>query len=315
MERQRTVARVAQARRKVAIRSGILLSFIGLACFGAALGLKALSHQTRGTVMLSPGETVDLEGTTLRLKSFAVPKYPSGKPRQFVSEVQFGSDDANPVRISVNHPYRRDGLWIYQYSYDTVTETATELLIVRDRWLPLAALASILMLLGALWNCWEERKGKAKVGGEGWLRVLYGILVSCVPLFIIGRALLRPEPVPALQSPLLAPHVAAYVASYLIFLFAAFGVGRRLMPLGFLLMTFGLVIGGVWGKVCWGDFWQYDPKEMASLATWLVYLAYFALNRHLRVERALRILGAVFILLTLLVVNFAKVFAGLHSYA
>ena len=136
-----------------------------------------------------------------------------------------------------------------------------------------------------------------------------------VPLFIIGRAVLRPEPVPALQSPLMAPHVAAYAASYVILLFATFGVGRRWMPFGWFLMTLGLVLGALWGKICWGDFWQYDPKEMWSFATWSVYAAYFVFRRFRVPELLLRYAGAAAIILTLTWVNFSKFFTGLHSYA
>ena len=138
-----------------------------------------------------------------------------------------------------------------------------------------------------------------------------------LPLFIIGRAVLRPEPVPALQSVLMAPHVAAYAASYLLLLFAAFGIGRRFVPVGFLLMTLGLVLGALWGKICWGDFWQYDPKEMWSLATWFVYAAYFHVRPRAmsRAEKGFLIAGAVMIVLTLTWINLSRLFTGMHSYA
>jgi len=126
---------------------------------------------------------------------------------------------------------------------------------------------------------------------------------------------LRPDPFPALQSPLMAPHVAAYAASYLIVLFAAFGLGRRFLAFGFLLMTSGLVLGAWWGKMVWGAWWQNDPKEVWSLATWLVFLGYFFLHERPKAELSLRILTAVLVILTLTWVNFSRIFAGLHSYA
>ena len=136
-------------------------------------------------------------------------------------------------------------------------------------------------------------------------------------MFIIARAVFRTETIPALQSPLMAPHVAAYAASYIIMLFAAFGIMKRLMPLGFLLMTLGLVLGAVWGKFCWGDWWQYDPKELWGFFTWLVYAVYFAVfgRRWSWPERALRLLGAAMVVLTATWVNFSRLFTGLHSYA
>lgn len=121
--------------------------------------------------------------------------------------------------------------------------------------------------------------------------------------------------VSALQSPLMAPHVAAYAGSYLIMVFVAFGIGRRFASLGFCLMTFGLVLGAVWGKFCWGDYWQYDPKEMWGLATWLTYLACFSLGDRPRLKTALNVIGVILILLTATLANFSRLFHGLHSYA
>lgn len=115
---------------------------------------------------------------------------------------------------------------------------------------------------------------------------------------------------PALQSPLFIPHVGAYVASYIILVRAALGAGRNLIPLGFTLMTLGLVLGSAWGKICWGNWWMFDPKEMWSLATWFVFATYF----HKR-SNTLLYLGAVLIVLTLTWINLSKLFTGMHSYA
>ena len=122
---------------------------------------------------------------------------------------------------------------------------------------------------------------------------------------------------PALQSPFFVPHVGAYVQGYILLVRAALGTGRRLAALGFLLLTVGLVLGAAWGKVCWGHWWQFDPKEMWSLATWFVYAAYFHLRPRLspRAARAFLAAGAVLILLTLTWINLSRLFTGMHSYA
>ena len=92
------------------------------------------------------------------------------------------------------------------------------------------------------------------------------------------------------------------------------GIGVRFVPFGFFLMTFALVLGALWGKICWGDWWQYDPKEMWSLATWLTFAAYFHFRRNAVASRWLLRFGAVMIILTLTWVNFSRIFKGLHSY-
>ncbi len=140
---------------------------------------------------------------------------------------------------------------------------------------------------------------------------------------------------PALQSWLFVPHVGVYMLAYLILTKAAITAGKGiilnakevfensaydLVCLGFPLLTAGLILGSVWGKKAWGDYWNWDPKEMWSLATWLVYVGYFHFrylnpkSRH-KVKCSWVIAGFIFILLTLLWVNLSRLFPGLHSYA
>lgn len=122
---------------------------------------------------------------------------------------------------------------------------------------------------------------------------------------------------PALQSPLFIPHVGAYVIGYLILVRAALGAGRRFTGAGFFLLTLGLVLGATWGKICWGNWWQFDPKEMWSLATWFVYAAYLHVSPKLtdKGKTAFLALGAVMIVLTLTWINLSRIFTGMHSYA
>ncbi len=90
--------------------------------------------------------------------------------------------------------------------------------------------------------------------------------------------------------------------------------------LGFPFLTLGLFLGSVWGKLAWGDYWAWDPKELWSLASWLVYLLYLHVRymfgqKHARLNSTLAILGMVFIVITLLWVNLSRLFLGNHSYA
>lgn len=303
-------------------RLSLVLLVAGVLCAAVA------RHGPRvvNDVMMADGDRAEVcEDLELYLDRFGIDCYPSGKPRQFVSEVRVLDRKANSIEaaeIRVNRPLRRKGWWIYQFSCgsDESGALVTVLHCVKDGLLPLAALGGLLMLLGAGGLCREigapggrvrRKAGKFRV----LLQLIAAVSVVAAPIFIIVRASLRPEPMPALQSPLMAPHVAAYACSYLILVFAAFGIGRRFTALGFFLMTAGLVTGAVWGKVCWGDYWQYDPKEMWGLATWLAYLAYFAVGDRPRLQTALRILGALLIVLTATVANYSRIFAGVHSYA
>jgi ABC-type transport system involved in cytochrome c biogenesis permease subunit len=168
---------------------------------------------------------------------------------------------------------------------------------------------------------------------------------------VIGFVLLFPagfiftaEPLklpPALQCWIFAPHVAAYMLAYVIMAKAAvegtaqlithggadpkLGVAHEratynLVCLGFPLLTLGLVLGALWGNLAWGDYWNWDPKELWSLVSWLVYLAYLHLRymfgtRHPRVNSILAVGGLLAIISTLLWVNLSRIFGGMHSYA
>ena len=301
-----------------------------------ALALKAAFMPPRMQASLKPGESAEIDGAVLVLKGFEVPKYSNGKPRQYISDVHVisGMGDvasgskpkARHAKISVNHPLRWNGWWLYQSSYDAAHEAYTVIEAVRDPFLPMAALAGAFLLLGAALMCRDcFSSGGGMVLQEVPKRSAADLIVSAakfaaaaavvmLPLFIAGRVLLVKELVPALQSPLLVPHVGAYIISYAILIFAAFGIGRRFVPFGFFLMTLALVLGALWGKICWGDWWQYDPKEMWSLATWLTFAAWFHFRRGETASRWLLRLGAVMIILTLTWVNFSKIFKGLHSY-
>ena len=176
------------------------------------------------------------------------------------------------------------------------------------------------------------------VGGE-WGDLLIGVALL-VPVGFVFDAAPGCLP-PMLQTPLFGPHVAAYVIAYAVLAKAAVAAAgvllaradaapedrlrrecavHRLVGLAFPLLTVGLVLGAVWGKLAWGNWWNFDPKELWSLASWLVYLVYLhvrsaGLVRRPRVLAALVLLGFVVVIVTLLWVNLSPLFSGLHSYA
>lgn len=180
----------------------------------------------------------------------------------------------------------------------------------------------------ALWN--RLRHGLDTVTQDA----LLGIVILIPAGFVFSEEA-RQLP-PALQSPLFVPHVAAYVTGYVLLaraalmaipLFRRAPAPPRLdtavaenVSAGFLLVTLGLALGSVWGKVCWGHYWQWDPKEMWSLATWFIYAAFFHFrlrngSRSPRVLAALLWLGLLFIVLTLTWINLSRLFSGMHTYA
>jgi cytochrome c-type biogenesis protein CcsB len=85
---------------------------------------------------------------------------------------------------------------------------------------------------------------------------------------------------------------------------------------GFPLMTLVIFIGAIWAKVAWGSYWSWDPKETASLVTWIIYAVYMVTRLFFgwkeRKSAMLLIIGFLAVLLTFFGNLF---FGGLHSYA
>lgn len=85
--------------------------------------------------------------------------------------------------------------------------------------------------------------------------------------------------------------------------------------IGFPFMTLVIILGALWADIAWGRYWGWDPKETASLVTWLIYAGYL----HSRVIRGWRgrktalllIIGFIAVVLTFFG-NY--IFDGLHAY-
>lgn len=145
-----------------------------------------------------------------------------------------------------------------------------------------------------------------------WGDVVLEILLVA-PLFFMNGAH-KPLP-PALQSPFFVPHVGAYVFGYVFAFRALFSLRRSTMPLAFAFISTGLLLGAAWGQVCWGRWWDFDPKETWSLATWLACAGVFHTKPGTKAEKIAIIATGVLVFLTLTWANFSRLFPGMHSYA
>jgi cytochrome c-type biogenesis protein CcsB len=93
-------------------------------------------------------------------------------------------------------------------------------------------------------------------------------------------------------------------------------VNYRLITLGFPLLTLAIITGVIWANTAWGSYWRWDPKEVWSLITWLIY----ALVLHLRLTigwrgrkaSLLSIVGFILVIFTFFGVNL--LLKGLHAF-
>nr|YP_010894616.1 cytochrome c heme attachment protein [Dicranostigma lactucoides]WJW71487.1 cytochrome c heme attachment protein [Dicranostigma lactucoides] len=48
----------------------------------------------------------------------------------------------------------------------------------------------------------------------------------------------------------------------------------RVISLGFLFLTIGILSGAVWANEAWGSYWSWDPKETWAFITWTIFAIY-----------------------------------------
>ena len=126
---------------------------------------------------------------------------------------------------------------------------------------------------------------------------MMSVVFICINLFkpeIHSKSLM-----PALQSVWFVPHVIVYMFAYAMMgavtLFALYlwlrkreaereelSVCDNLVRIGWAFLTLGMIMGALWAKQAWGDYWTWDPKETWAAATWLSYLLYLHLRPRLK---------------------------------
>ncbi|NP_054987.1 cytochrome c biogenesis protein (plastid) [Spinacia oleracea] len=90
----------------------------------------------------------------------------------------------------------------------------------------------------------------------------------------------------------------------------------RVISLGFIFLTIGILSGAVWANEAWGSYWNWDPKETWAFITWTI----FAIYLHIRTNKNLRgansaivaFIGFLIIWICYFGVNLLGI--GLHSY-
>nr|YP_009644241.1 cytochrome c biogenesis protein [Fraxinus quadrangulata]QBS51961.1 cytochrome c biogenesis protein [Fraxinus quadrangulata] len=90
----------------------------------------------------------------------------------------------------------------------------------------------------------------------------------------------------------------------------------RVISLGFIFLTIGLLSGAVWANEAWGSYWSWDPKETWAFITWIVFAIYLHIRTNIKwkgINSAIvASIGFLIIWICYFGVNLLGI--GLHSY-
>lgn len=126
-----------------------------------------------------------------------------------------------------------------------------------------------------------------------WI-IAYSVIVSTVFILIniLNPDIHNTNLMPALQSIWFVPHVTVYILAYAMIgastiaaVIALSGLSKNdrhlpdmvdnLVYIGLVFLIAGMLMGAVWAKEAWGDFWTWDPKEtwaFITAATLILYI-------------------------------------------
>ncbi|RAY15291.1 c-type cytochrome biogenesis protein CcsB [Actinomadura craniellae] len=93
-------------------------------------------------------------------------------------------------------------------------------------------------------------------------------------------------------------------------------LANRVTMFVFPIWTFAIIAGAIWADEAWGRYWGWDPKEIWSFVTWVLYAAYLHARATAGWNRRAQIISL--LAFAALLFNFFGVnylFSGLHSYA
>lgn len=170
---------------------------------------------------------------------------------------------------------------------------------------------------------------------EPWFSLCSGIF--CLGVSFMDQKLIWHFP-PALQSLFFVPHVMSYMLSYSLcavsFCLTIFSIILRikkkdekiiasndkavykLIITAFPFMVCGMCLGALWADNCWGNYWEWDPKETWALITVLGYSLYLHLRKIPKCDKFLNPI-LIFSFFALIMTFFgvsALNMGGIHSY-
>nr|YP_011034216.1 cytochrome c heme attachment protein [Uncaria homomalla]WRI57639.1 cytochrome c heme attachment protein [Uncaria homomalla] len=90
----------------------------------------------------------------------------------------------------------------------------------------------------------------------------------------------------------------------------------RVISLGFIFLTIGILSGAVWANEAWGSYWNWDPKETWAFITWIIFAIYLHIrtNRNLQGANSAIVASVGFLIIWICYFGVNLLGMGLHSY-
>uniref|UniRef100_A0AAT9ZTH5 Cytochrome c biogenesis protein CcsA n=1 Tax=Phanera macrostachya TaxID=3078829 RepID=A0AAT9ZTH5_9FABA len=90
----------------------------------------------------------------------------------------------------------------------------------------------------------------------------------------------------------------------------------RIISLGFIFLTIGILSGAVWANEAWGSYWNWDPKETWAFITWMIFAIYLHTRKQKKLEgvNSSIVASMGFLLIWICYFGINLLGIGLHSY-
>nr|YP_009697228.1 CcsA [Cornus chinensis]QEJ84190.1 CcsA [Cornus chinensis] len=90
----------------------------------------------------------------------------------------------------------------------------------------------------------------------------------------------------------------------------------RVISLGFIFLTIGILSGAVWANEAWGSYWNWDPKETWAFITWTIFAIYLhtRTNKNFQGENSAIVASIGFLIIWICYFGVNLLGIGLHSY-
>nr|YP_010436912.1 cytochrome c heme attachment protein [Momordica cochinchinensis]UTA96132.1 cytochrome c heme attachment protein [Momordica cochinchinensis] len=90
----------------------------------------------------------------------------------------------------------------------------------------------------------------------------------------------------------------------------------RIISLGFIFLSIGILSGAVWANETWGSYWNWDPKETWAFITWTIFAIYLHMrtNKNLEGVNSAIVASMGFLIIWICYFGVNLLGIGLHSY-